>query len=90
MDARLGEWLEGIRGESGNHHHLRVGNLSASQMVRVNGLHMRTVRAEERQGREMASCQEEPADEPIAVIVNEMEGVGEEVGEAAERALKEA
>ncbi|XP_022954444.1 protein DOG1-like 1 [Cucurbita moschata] len=89
VDARLGEWLEGIRGESGNHH-LHVGNLSASQLVRVNGLHMRTVRAEERQGREMASCQEEPADEPIAVIVNEMEGVvGEEVGEAAERALKE-
>lgn len=37
-------------------------------------VHMRTVRAEERQGREIACCQEEPADEPIAVIVNEMEG----------------
>lgn len=54
-------------------------------MARVNGLHMRTIKAEEKLTSEMASSQEEVADQPIAAIVaKEMEGVG--VGEESEEA----
>lgn len=81
-DARLGEWLEGVRSSNNN---VGIGGLSPSQMARVNGLHMRTIKAEEKLTSEMASSQEEVADQPIAAIVaKEMEGVG--VGEESEEA----
>ncbi|XP_038895667.1 protein DELAY OF GERMINATION 1 [Benincasa hispida] len=77
-DARLGEWLEGVRNNNSCHVG-GIGELSPTQMVRVNGLHMRTIKAEEKLTSEMASSQEDVADQPIAVIVaKEMEGVGEE------------
>ncbi|XP_008443347.2 protein DOG1-like 1 [Cucumis melo] len=68
-----------------------IGELSPSQMTRVNGLHMRTIKAEQKLTDELASWQEELADDPIAVIVAKGD-CGDKVvmnNEEAEMALKE-
>ncbi|KAG7019574.1 Protein DOG1-like 1, partial [Cucurbita argyrosperma subsp. argyrosperma] len=97
VEARLRKWMEGMRNSnddnSNNFNSISsgsdsVGELSPTQMKRVDELHMRTLRAEEKLTSEMASLQEELADQPIAVIANEMEGIGV-MNEEAEMALKE-
>ncbi|XP_004150221.1 protein DOG1-like 1 [Cucumis sativus] len=80
--------------KNGNNTVTSIGELSPSQMTRVNGLHMRTIKAEEKLTSELASWQEELADEPIALIAAKGD-CGDEVvlnnmmNEEAEMALKE-
>ncbi|PON77026.1 TGA transcription factor [Parasponia andersonii] len=67
---------------------VRLGELSARQLVQVDELQTRTVKEEEKLSAKLAGLQEDVADQPIAAIVKGLSRVGETCGEL-DRALDE-
>ncbi|OMO76221.1 hypothetical protein CCACVL1_15834 [Corchorus capsularis] len=63
-----------------------LAKISPNQLRKINDLHMKTIREEERLSNELASLQENIADQPIAMIAKMMSGVGESSSEI-DRAL---
>ncbi|KAK6268621.1 hypothetical protein QUC31_012781 [Theobroma cacao] len=81
VEFQLLEILQGLaRGD--------LGQISATQLGKINDLHMKTMKEEERLSNNLASLQENIADQPIAVIAKRLCRVGESSGEV-DRALDE-
>ncbi|WRX26865.1 Transcription factor TGA like domain - like 4 [Theobroma cacao] len=79
VEFQLLEILQGLaRGD--------LGQISATQLGKINDLHMKTMKEEERLSNNLASLQENIADQPIAVIAKRLCRVGESSGEV-DRAL---
>ncbi|XVF25633.1 hypothetical protein REPUB_Repub13aG0230100 [Reevesia pubescens] len=81
VEFELTEILQGLT--RGN-----LGQISATQLGRINELHMKTIKEEERLSNLFASLQENIADHPIAVIAKRLSRLGESSGEV-DRALDE-
>nr|DAD21232.1 TPA_asm: hypothetical protein HUJ06_022695 [Nelumbo nucifera] len=69
LEAQLNEFLQGVR--KGN-----LGELSARQLSLVNDLQCRTIREEEKLSTQMASLQEDIADQPLLTKANEYGLIG--------------
>lgn len=67
---------------------LKLGELSAKQLVLVDGLQRRTIKEEEKLTAKLAGLQEDVADQPIATITKGLSRVGESCGEL-DKALDE-
>ncbi|PON87301.1 TGA transcription factor [Trema orientale] len=83
LESKLEEFLGAGGGPPG-----RLGELSARQLVQVDGLQRRTVKEEEKLTDKLAALQEDVADQPIAAIARGLSRVGETCGEL-DRALDE-
>lgn len=75
LEAQLNESLQGER--KGN-----LGDLSACQLARVDALQTKTIREEDRLSGQIASYQEDIADQPLAVIAKGLDRIGEPNQEA--------
>ncbi|XP_062096997.1 protein DELAY OF GERMINATION 1 [Humulus lupulus] len=84
LEAKLEEFLKVGGGGSD----VKLGDLSAKQMVLVDGLQRRTIKEEEKLTAKLAGLQEDVADQPIAAIAKKLSQVGEMCGEL-DKALEE-
>ncbi|KDP21107.1 hypothetical protein JCGZ_21578 [Jatropha curcas] len=82
VESNLAEYLQGAR--IGN-----LGELSARQLNMVNNLHSRTIKQEEKLSSQLASLQEEIADEPISILAKSQSQASDEPSDEVDRALQD-
>ncbi|EEF24610.1 protein DELAY OF GERMINATION 1 [Ricinus communis] len=80
VESQIAEHLQGTR--TGN-----LGDLSLQQLNMVNVLHCKTIKHEEKLTTQLASLQEDIADEPISMVAKEQSHAGDS-NEVVDRALQ--
>ncbi|KAE8706082.1 CBL-interacting serine/threonine-protein kinase 12-like [Hibiscus syriacus] len=81
VEFQLDEIIQGLVRES-------LGQISATQLRMINDLHLKTIKEERKLSSQLASLQENIADQPIAMVAKRLSHVGEPSREV-DRALDE-
>ncbi|KAL7583936.1 hypothetical protein Lser_V15G45430 [Lactuca serriola] len=81
LNTHLEEFLEGVR-------HGNIGEISSLQLKRIDELHAKTIKEEDKLSSYMATLQEKVADEPLVLLASGCRGVGESSeGEVVDKAM---
>ncbi|KAI3702778.1 hypothetical protein L6452_28530 [Arctium lappa] len=80
LNDHFEEFLEGIR-------HGNLGEISSSQLKRIDDLQAKTMKEEDKLSSRIASLQEMIADEPLVLLSNKDREVGETSGDMVDKAM---